>query len=202
VKNVLPATVNRFVIAAFNENGRGGSSEPAHFVTSLPERRQVANRTIIYGVGSFVEDIRDTPCTGPLVTLSDASQTLRLDGNTIDAWSAHHSPRLFDVRAELLRSDPLDGCAPLKRPLRANGRIVVSKRGGCPFVVKLKHAQDAGAIGLIIVDDGRCDGAFDESCSRGSRKDNQDGFASHDDRRRWFAHPIPVIMVRRSSKLF
>ena len=81
-------------------------------------------------------------------------------------------------------------------------RILVAERGKCPFVLKLMHACEAGAVGLVVVDDGRCDEGFDESCSSGSRKMNHDGFASHDDRRRWSTYPIPVVLVKRGSVLF
>lgn len=46
------------------------------------------------------------------------------------------------------------GCAPFSALDRAavNGRIAMIDRGVCGFVVKVKNAQDAGAVGVIIAD--------------------------------------------------
>ncbi|WP_332853556.1 PA domain-containing protein [Duganella sp. S19_KUP01_CR8] len=45
-------------------------------------------------------------------------------------------------------------CAPLSpaNALAVNGKIALIDRGTCTFVVKVKNAQDAGAIGVIIAD--------------------------------------------------
>lgn len=45
-------------------------------------------------------------------------------------------------------------CDPLSpaNVLAAGGRIALIDRGACTFVLKVRHAQDAGAIGVIIVD--------------------------------------------------
>lgn len=43
-----------------------------------------------------------------------------------------------------------NGCTPLTNPVA--GRIVLLDRGLCGFTVKVKNAQDAGAIGVLIAD--------------------------------------------------
>ena len=45
----------------------------------------------------------------------------------------------------------LDGCSSAENPGDLAGRIALIDRGGCSFVDKARHAQDAGAIGAIIV---------------------------------------------------
>ncbi|MDQ6800604.1 MAG: peptidase [Acidobacteriota bacterium] len=45
-----------------------------------------------------------------------------------------------------------DACTPLTNPAAITGRIALIDRGTCPFVVKAKNAQNAGAIAAIIVD--------------------------------------------------
>jgi hypothetical protein len=45
-----------------------------------------------------------------------------------------------------------DGCTPLTNAAAVAGRIALMDRGTCGFVVKVKNAQDAGAIGVLIVD--------------------------------------------------
>ncbi|MYM35200.1 peptidase [Duganella sp. FT94W] len=45
-------------------------------------------------------------------------------------------------------------CAPLS-PLNARavrGKIALLDRGGCTFIIKARHVQDAGAIGIIVAD--------------------------------------------------
>jgi hypothetical protein len=43
-----------------------------------------------------------------------------------------------------------DGCSPLVNNVA--GKIVLLDRGACNFTIKVKNAQDAGAIGVIIAD--------------------------------------------------
>ena len=47
--------------------------------------------------------------------------------------------------------DPNDVCDPLINAAELNGNIAVIRRGECTFVQKVQTAQDAGAIGVIIV---------------------------------------------------
>jgi len=47
--------------------------------------------------------------------------------------------------------DPNDACDPLSNGAALNGTIAVIRRGSCDFVVKVLAAQNAGAIGVIIV---------------------------------------------------
>jgi hypothetical protein len=43
-----------------------------------------------------------------------------------------------------------DACSPLTNAAAVAGKIALIDRGGCLMVVKVKHAQDAGAIGAVI----------------------------------------------------
>lgn len=47
---------------------------------------------------------------------------------------------------------PTDVCAPITNPVEINGNIALIDRGNCNFTVKVKNAQNAGAVGVIIVD--------------------------------------------------
>jgi hypothetical protein len=60
-------------------------------------------------------------------------------------------PQYFNVTGELA-FDPTNnlGCNPFAANTFA-GKIAVIDRGSCYFVLKVKHAQDAGAIGVLIV---------------------------------------------------
>jgi hypothetical protein len=44
----------------------------------------------------------------------------------------------------------LDGCSPAENPSRLEGRIALVDRGQCSFVDKVRNAQAAGAIGVIV----------------------------------------------------
>ena len=44
-----------------------------------------------------------------------------------------------------------DGCSPLTNAAAISGHIAMIDRGTCSFVTKVKNAQNAGAIGVIIV---------------------------------------------------
>ena len=46
-----------------------------------------------------------------------------------------------------------DACSPLTNGADVSGNIALIDRGDCLFVEKVRHAQDAGAIGAIIVND-------------------------------------------------
>lgn len=45
-----------------------------------------------------------------------------------------------------------DGCSAINNPGAVSGKIAFIDRGTCPFVVKVKNAQNAGATGVIIAD--------------------------------------------------
>lgn len=48
-------------------------------------------------------------------------------------------------------ADPNDGCGAVTNASELNGKIVMIKRGQCDFVVKVKKAQNAGALGVVMV---------------------------------------------------
>ena len=47
--------------------------------------------------------------------------------------------------------DNSDACGPAENASALNGKIAVIRRGDCPFVEKVKAAQNAGAVAVIIV---------------------------------------------------
>src|SRR4051794_31199595 len=46
------------------------------------------------------------------------------------------------------------GCEPEDFPAAVNGAIALVQRGTCPFVQKLANAEDAGAVGVILFNEG------------------------------------------------
>ncbi|MDX2360531.1 MAG: T9SS-dependent M36 family metallopeptidase [Crocinitomicaceae bacterium] len=49
--------------------------------------------------------------------------------------------------------DAYDACEAPINAAAMNGNIVIIRRGGCPDIDKVERAQNAGAIGVIVVDD-------------------------------------------------
>jgi hypothetical protein len=52
--------------------------------------------------------------------------------------------------ADVVQTSPADGCAPVAGTV--SGKIALIDRGNCNFTVKTRNAQDAGASGVVIVD--------------------------------------------------
>src|SRR5690606_12751712 len=48
-------------------------------------------------------------------------------------------------------TDANDGCENLTNAAQLNGKIALIKRGNCEFVVKVKKAQNAGALAVVMV---------------------------------------------------
>jgi hypothetical protein len=54
------------------------------------------------------------------------------------------------VTANVALAAPADGCSSLTNGAAISGRIALIDRGTCTFVTKVKNAQNAGAVGVII----------------------------------------------------
>ena len=91
-------------------------------------------------IGCMVDDYSD-------------NDTLQVDLREIFATRASFGKD--EVRLEkvmCVRAIPATADRPLENSLSANGCVVVVDRGGgVPFVTKARHAQTAGAIGVIII---------------------------------------------------
>lgn len=57
------------------------------------------------------------------------------------------------VTAAVVQANPVDGCSALLNGAAVSGKIALIDRGACNFVVKVKNAQNAGAVGVIIAND-------------------------------------------------
>jgi hypothetical protein len=74
--------------------------------------------------------------------------------------TAEFGPQGFDLTADTVvaldainADGPLDtdGCSPFTNAAAVAGKIAIIDRGVCTFVVKVKNAQNAGAVGVVIV---------------------------------------------------
>jgi hypothetical protein len=82
----------------------------------------------VYAVGaaSFGPTIANSPVTGDVVRATDAANAA--------------GPTTFD------------GCTAITNAAAIAGKIALIDRGACGFTIKVKNAQDAGAIAVIIAD--------------------------------------------------
>jgi extracellular elastinolytic metalloproteinase len=71
---------------------------------------------------------------------------------TYTASTAAFGPAPNGETADIIYATNHDGCAPLWNAAAVAGKIVMIDRGNCTFVIKTQNAEDAGAIGVIIVD--------------------------------------------------
>lgn len=60
------------------------------------------------------------------------------------------SPSSPGLTANVVRSVPADGCSSLTNSGSIGGSIALIDRGTCSFVIKVKNAQNAGAVGVIV----------------------------------------------------
>ena len=78
-------------------------------------------------------------------------------------------------------------------------RIAFVDRGGNSLLEKAMKLQAAGAIGVIIADDGQCDEHF-VHCGTRAGSAREGGFAAHDHaNEEWRSIKIPVLLVTLST---
>lgn len=59
--------------------------------------------------------------------------------------------KVGDMTADVVATDPADACQDLLNADTLSGKIALIDRGTCLFVEKIRRAQDAGALGVIMV---------------------------------------------------
>ena len=77
-------------------------------------------------------------------------------------------------------------------------RVVLVDRGVVPMLDKVKRIQQAGAVGIVIADDGSCDELF-RQCGYRIGSLQEGGFSAHDDDKEWKKIVIPVFLISKSS---
>ena len=131
VENAAAAGV--IVVAA------AGNEGDTTFITASPG---VAPRTISvaasYDTGSRAGDL-------------DVLAPTEIAGS-YEAWSASFGGGTGEdgLTAPVVLASPADACAPFTNAAALAGKIALIDRGTCTFVSKVKRAQDAGAVGVIV----------------------------------------------------
>ncbi|WP_444918653.1 S8 family serine peptidase [Microbulbifer sp. JMSA003] len=61
------------------------------------------------------------------------------------------------VSAEVVLSEPLEACSEVTNSESLEGSIALVRRGGCSFTDKYNNAADAGALAIVVYNDGTAD---------------------------------------------
>lgn len=88
------------------------------------------------------------------------------------------------ISAEISVGEPYKGCATLSNADDLKHRIAVLERGECMFIDKARQAQEAGAVGVIIIDN-----------VEGSSSDTQPIFAMSNDEGNSDDVKIPAVLL-------
>nr|XP_061822437.1 ER degradation-enhancing alpha-mannosidase-like protein 3 [Nerophis lumbriciformis]XP_061822438.1 ER degradation-enhancing alpha-mannosidase-like protein 3 [Nerophis lumbriciformis] len=60
--------------------------------------------------------------------------------------------REHGVKGSLAKARPYTACAPIQNPAEVRGHIALALRGDCTFAAKARRLQEAGATGVIFID--------------------------------------------------
>jgi hypothetical protein len=74
-----------------------------------------------------------------------------LEGSWIDLWESHYNPHDYSVGGALVFAVPNDGSSEVMNDEDVRGRIALMKRGGVALNTKVRHAQEAGALAVLIL---------------------------------------------------
>ncbi|GMH33547.1 hypothetical protein BSKO_01381 [Bryopsis sp. KO-2023] len=92
------------------------------------------------------EEISLAPDVEPEQSCNDASDGSKGFCEYVDCSGKY-------VQGGLVVAEPLNACRDLQNPEEIKGGIVLVERGICPFSSKVKNAEDAGAVAVIVIND-------------------------------------------------
>jgi len=124
----------------------------------------------------------------------------RIEGSFIPTWNSHFNPSSFTVNGALVYAVPNDGSTEVRNPEDVLRRIAFVVRGKVSLVQKVRHAQDAGARAVIIID-GNCSRVHDGlRCENEAlAKQQNNGFAKGDPPGEWKSIRIPSVIVSKDN---
>ena len=106
------------------------------------------------GVGIFLMGCDGTTVSGNEVTVFGRGLRINsppgISGDYPAGYALFGPLSWADVTGAVVYAEPAEGCDAITNPDEINGNIALIDRGTCSFSVKVKNAQDAGAIGVII----------------------------------------------------
>jgi hypothetical protein len=133
---------------------------------------------------------------GAVACYGCAPETLASGGLYLRAWHGAHGPRGYAIAGEVALALPNSGARPALAAL--GGAIVLVFRGSVAFVDIVGSVQEAGGVGLVIIDDGSCGeelecGGWLGSISSGA------GLAARDPSSAWARVRIPYVLISKGS---
>jgi len=131
------------------------------------------------------------------MTIDSSNQKLFTMENSIekiDGWLCHWTPKGYSVVGQSVWANPSDANSDLINNNIIDGRIVWILRGKAPVITKALRVQAAGAIGIVLVDSGKCT-TFDQKCIPGADKTRGEYFAQYDKANYWKDLKIPIIFI-------
>ena len=159
-------------------------------------------------VGRRLTSMDDIDLSSPLGILSMTTHKLdivRHDGTSTvrvstDGWRLHHAPTTHEVYAPLIIADPIDASEDFFYN-NVQGHIVLIERGGgIPFRDKVRRAQLAGAVAVVLMDNtGKCTDEWYQGCVPGGSKQNGEGFAFQDKKTFWEGIDTPTLMITQKD---
>ena len=99
--------------------------------------------------------------TGPTTFESESSITINSPAGIAGNYASYPTTAFGDLSSLPLTRDIVlvqdntapasDGCETITNAAALNGKIALIRRGSCSFVIKVKAAQDAGAVAVIMM---------------------------------------------------
>ena len=139
-------------------------------------------------------------CGATLSVCATAGCAPAMEGLLLRAWPAAWAGRPpLNTSGELAWALPNDASRPLLNAREAAGRLLLARRGGgAALATKARHAQAAGAVALLVADDGSCGEALDcgprvGSCALGEALAERDGAEA------WRGVRIAVAMLSQGD---
>jgi subtilisin family serine protease len=133
--------VNRAVAAGVTVVAAGGNEDDGHFIVGDPG--DAAGAISVASVGDDGNMTYTLTVNSPSTSAGDYA-----------AAPAEFGPPVPDagLTGDLVRADPADACASLNNAKAIAGKVALIDRGTCNFVDKVKRAQQAGAVAVVVVD--------------------------------------------------
>jgi subtilisin family serine protease/PKD repeat protein len=119
-----------------------GNAGDTHFVTSSP------------GISNYSVSVAASIDSGVTAAMLQVLRPAALAGPLVAATASFGgAPPAAGTSGALVAAIPADACAAISNGSEMQGRIALVDREGCAFVEKVKRAQDAGAVAVVVAND-------------------------------------------------
>jgi hypothetical protein len=139
----FPSVYDRFLF----DNTTGKTWAQPSMTDAERQASAVSVNKLAWNGSKVTTDLQSVLATPQFIVNSPAGITGNYAVGTAGFGATLSSP---GVTANLVQSTPADGCSALTNGAAISGKIALIDRGTCNFVVKVKNAQNVGAIGVVI----------------------------------------------------